>query len=405
MPAAYSHPVADPQRSAPDPDTGTQRLWPIFVGGFLGPFGGQVVTTMLPELAAAFDSDLAGVSAALTAYMVPFALLMIVSGTIAERIGRRRTVRLAYGLYAVSTLGCLLAPNLEVFLVARALQGTANAFITPVLAGAITEAVPPAKLGRSIGLLGSIQAAGQALAPLAGGAAAAWHWESAFVVVMISAIVLFFVPPPDSTMPAPASSAERWKALLNRQLLLSAVLAMLSFITGMALMLLTALFARDTVGVNATVAGLMVASFGIAGLLGGRGAGSLLDRFGRLQIGIIGFLLLGCGPIIVSLTAGLSPVTGAIVGACGLALSGVSSTAVRALTQMLALTSAPANRAGASSISQAAQFGGSAIAPFLFMPIYEAGHGVLALQLAAVPAGLGALILIVVLSVGRRTRS
>lgn len=359
---------------------------------------------MLPELAAAFDTDLAAASWALTAYMIPFALLMIVSGTVAERVGRRLTVRLAYLLYAISTLLCLLAPNLEVFLFARVLQGTANAFITPVLAGAITEAVPPQRLGRSIGLLGSIQAAGQALAPLAGGAAAAFRWESAFVLVALSAAVLFFVPPPNSTVPPPASSAERWKALLNPQLLLSAVLAMLSFLTGMALMLVGALFARDTVGVSSTVAGLMVAAFGIAGLLGGRAAGQLLDRFGRLQIGIIAFVLLGCGPIIVSLTAGLSPVFGAIVGAAGLALSGVSSTAVRALTQMLALTSAPANRAGASSISQAAQFGGSAIAPFLFMPIYAAGHGVLALMLAAVPAGIAALILVIVLSARRISR-
>lgn len=374
----------------------TGRLWPIFIGGFLGPFGGQLTTTMLPELARDFDTTVEATSITITAYLVPFALFMVVSGTIAERVGRRRTVRAAFILYAATSIACALAPNLEFFTAARALQGVGNAFITPVLAAAITEAVPPSQLGGALGMLGSVQAAGQALAPLAGGLAAAVRWEIAFLVVAVSASVLVFLPPPDSTQEFTGSTADRWKALANRQLVLAAFLAMLSFLVSMGLMLLTALYARDVLGVGPTAAGLMVAAFGIAGLASGRAGGRLMDRFGRVPVGAAGFLLLAMGPVLVAATAGLPRGLGITVAVFGVALAGVSVTTARALTQTLAVTSAPTNRSGASSIALACQFTGSSLAPVVFMPVYSAGLPGLALLLVGVPGVLGALILAVV---------
>ena len=99
----------------------------------MGPFGTVVIVPMFPELRAEFDASSSAVSLGFSLYLIPFALILLVSGTLGERWGRRRTVRGTYLLYAVASIGCALAPNLDVFIAARALQGVANAFITPLL--------------------------------------------------------------------------------------------------------------------------------------------------------------------------------------------------------------------------------------------------------------------------------
>ena len=98
---------------------------PLYVGGFLGPFGGAVLAVLIPELRDAFDATTTEIALAVPAYLVPFALLQLISGTLAERIGRRRVVTIAYTVYAVGSIGAAVAPGIEAFLVCRGIQGTA----------------------------------------------------------------------------------------------------------------------------------------------------------------------------------------------------------------------------------------------------------------------------------------
>src|SRR5687768_291822 len=98
----------------------------LHAGAFLGPFGGGLTVAMLPELGASFGVPAGTAALAVTAYMLPFAAVMVVSGTLGERWGRRRTVVTAYGVYALAALACVLAPTLPLFLAATAVLGAAN---------------------------------------------------------------------------------------------------------------------------------------------------------------------------------------------------------------------------------------------------------------------------------------
>ena len=138
---------------------------------------------MLPELGASYGVPSSAAAVSVTAYLLPFAALQVVSGTLGERWGRRRTVRIAYVVYTAASLLCALAPTFALFLAARALQGVANAFTTPLLFAALASSVAPERLGRALGWFGSLQAAGQTSAPLIGGAAAEIDWRWAFVGV------------------------------------------------------------------------------------------------------------------------------------------------------------------------------------------------------------------------------
>ncbi|MFD1151236.1 MFS transporter, partial [Saccharothrix hoggarensis] len=151
---------------------GRVRLAALYAGGFLGPFGGAMTSSVLPEVGADFGVSAGSAAATLTGYLVPFALLMLVSGTLGERWGARRTVRIAYGGYVVASLLCAVAWSFPVLMGGRALQGAANAFTTPLLLAAIAAVTPQARLGRALGVFASMQAAGQTSAPLLGGLAA-----------------------------------------------------------------------------------------------------------------------------------------------------------------------------------------------------------------------------------------
>jgi MFS family permease len=132
---------------------------PLYVGGFIGPFGGAIIAVLIPQIRDAFDTTTSVVAAAIPAYLVPFAALQLVSGTIGERLGRRRVVRGGYIAYALFSVLTAVAPSMGIFLAARALQGAANAFLTPLLLAGLADAAPPGRIGRSVGTFAAVQTA------------------------------------------------------------------------------------------------------------------------------------------------------------------------------------------------------------------------------------------------------
>lgn len=370
------------------------RLWPLYLGGFLGPFGSPIVTTMVPELSAEFDVSVALASTTVTSYLIPFALLMLASGTLAEKWGRKRTVQIGYLAYALASIGCALAPSFEVLTFFRILMGASNAFTTPVLVAAITDVVARDQLGRTLGMFGAMQATGQAMSPLAGGVAADLHWSLAFYAIALVAVVLALLPPADSREPFIGSQRERWKALANRQLVIASVTAALSFFTLMIVGVVGVLYLRDEFGMGATAAGLVLAIYGLAGLASGRWSGGLMDRYGQVRIGGLAHLVSGVFAGLVGLTALVGGAPGIVLACLLLAVAGGAATATRAVVQQLAATSAPTNRSGATSVMLACQFGAAALVPVLWVPIYQLDP-LLAMTTGGVPALLGGVVLLV----------
>ena len=67
----------------------TTQTLPYLVGGFLGPFGTMAVISIYPELRQSFDASTAAVTWSFSGYLFAMAGLLLVSGTIGERLGRR----------------------------------------------------------------------------------------------------------------------------------------------------------------------------------------------------------------------------------------------------------------------------------------------------------------------------
>lgn len=372
-----------PATGSPQP-----RRWPLYLGGFLGPFGGAVTNTMLPELADALGTDLQTASTNVLWFMLPFSATLLVSGSLAQRWGRGRTIRGGFLLYVVASLVCVLAAWLPpaavvpVFMAGRALQGIANAFTTPVLVALLSEFVPRERLGATLGIFASMQAAGQAFSPLVGGVAAELDWRGAFVASGLVALVLAQVTPTGNA--GQSGGPTDWRALANPRLVQSASIAFTAQVSVTGVTLLAALVATDRFGLSPTARGLVVALYGVAGLVSGRLAGRLADRFGTRQVGITSLLVLALSTALV----GLAPWVVLLVLLVG--LIGAAGTATRVLTNTLALNSTPGNTGGATSITMAAQFLGGSFVPLL-IPLYLVSPAA-ATGAAGAVVGIGALI-------------
>src|SRR3954468_5474476 len=258
---------------------------PFYVGGFLGPFGGGVVAVLVPQLRDAFDATTAGVAASIPAYLVPFAAFQLVSGTLGERLGRRRVVRTGYIAYALLSVLAAFVPTLGAFLLVRALQGSANAFLTPLLLAGLADEVPPRQIGRAVGTFAAVQTAAVALAPLGGGALGAIDWRLAFVSQSVVACVLALMPPANA---AKRAEAPRLRAGFTRRvgLLSGAAFTAYAGVTGVGF--LVAVLAADEFGLGSVTRGALLAGFGIAGMLVGRASGDAVDRFGRIPVALTG---------------------------------------------------------------------------------------------------------------------
>src|SRR3954451_11140254 len=261
---------------------------PFYVGGFLGPFGGGVVAVLVPQLRDALDATTAGVALSIPAYLVPFAALQLVSGTLGERLGRRRVVRTGYIVYAFLSVLAAFVPTLGAFLGVRALQGCANAFLTPLLLAGLADEVPPRQLGRAVGTFAAVQTAAVALAPLGGGALGALDWRLAFLSQSLVACGRALTPPADA---ARRAEAPRLRAVFTRRvgLLSGAAFTGYAGVTGVGF--LVAVLAADEFGLSSIARGVLLAGFGVAGMLLGRAAGDAVDRFGRVPVALTGIVI------------------------------------------------------------------------------------------------------------------
>ncbi|MDV7242114.1 MULTISPECIES: MFS transporter [Rhodococcus] len=351
------------ERSPESLRSALQRL-ALYGGGFLGPFGGGIVVSILPEIGDDLGVGAAAAASSLTAYLLPFALVMLVSGTLGARWGRTRTVRAAYAVYLVSSLACFLAPTLPLFLGARVLQGCSNSFTTPLLLAALAASTPKKRLGRALGIFGAFQAAGQSSAPLVGGLAAEIDWRLSFLVIALVAAAFGLIGIPDAARDEPGAARPRLRDALTLPVLRMGVVALLGWGALGGLSFLVAFRAEDVFGLSPTQRGLLLTGFGVAGILTARLVGGVIDRIGARTAVVIGAV---AGAVLITAAGTVSLL--AVVAVAWFA-AGAAGQFILVGVNAAVLGSSGPNRGGAVSVVQALRFTGNALAPITLTPVY-----------------------------------
>ncbi|WP_190813109.1 MFS transporter [Saccharopolyspora pogona] len=337
----------------------------LHIGGLLGPFGGGVVSAMLPELSRSFAVSQGIAATSLTVYLLPFAIVMLVSGSLGERWGMSRSIRIAYAGYVVVALLAAFAPWFWLFQTSRALQGIANAFTTPLLLAKLAAVTPKERLGRALGTYGAMQAIGQTSAPLVGGLAAEGSWQWAFVGLAAAAAALAISPLPadsrDGAAQRPASLLDAWRI----SVLLTGGVAFVAWACLAGLPFLVSFRLDDAFSLSPGARGLVLTAYGVAGAIGARLTGGAVDRYGQRAVVCVGLLFGALAVAPIGLVAWLPAVAvaWAVGGVCGqLILVGIHATA---------LTGGASGRGGTISVVTALRFLGMSAAPAAFTGLYR----------------------------------
>ncbi len=141
-----------------------------------------VVNLALPLIGRGLHAGVAGLQWTVAAYTVTTASLMLTSGSIGDRFGRRTVLVAGLSVFTLASVGCGLAPDIGALIACRALQGAAGSALTPMAMGIITAMfADSAARARVLGLWSGTFGLGMVAGPVAGGMlAASWGWRSLF---------------------------------------------------------------------------------------------------------------------------------------------------------------------------------------------------------------------------------
>ncbi|WP_433784224.1 DHA2 family efflux MFS transporter permease subunit [Actinomycetospora sp. CA-101289] len=190
------HPAVE-TRSTPVEETLMRSWWPlvaICLGTFVLLVDVTIVNVALPPIAASLGTSFSALQWVIDGYALALAALLMVTGTLADRFGRRRLYLAGLGVFAASSLACGLAPSAGALVAARVAQGCGGAAMFATTAALIATTYQGPRRGTAFGVWGAVNGLAAACGPLLGGLLTeAWGWRAIFLVnlpVVAVAVVL-----------------------------------------------------------------------------------------------------------------------------------------------------------------------------------------------------------------------
>jgi EmrB/QacA subfamily drug resistance transporter len=160
-----------------------------------------VLNVALPSLQRDLHASTSGLQWTIDAYTLVLASLLMLAGSTADRIGRKRVFMSGLVVFSVGSLLCSLAPNLSLLVVFRMVQAVGGSMLNPVAMSIITNTFTDAReRARAIGVWGAVVGISMAAGPLVGGLlvqSVSWRaifWINLPVGLAALLLTLRFVP-------------------------------------------------------------------------------------------------------------------------------------------------------------------------------------------------------------------
>lgn len=337
---------------------------------FAAAFDNFLIAPMLVSIASDMGSTLAAAASMASAYFFAYGLMQPVWGVASDRLGRVAVVRLGLLGAALTGAACTAAPSMELLVLGRLLAGGTLAAVVPSSITYAGDAFPVERRQAVIADLNASYSTGIAVGTIAGGATATYlSWRVGFVASAALAGVLAVAL---SRLPnRPGSGvghllqrlrtvlATPW-ALVVIALALVEGASLLGFLTFLAPALVAA-------GHRPGVAGLVVATYGVAVMLWTRVVKRWVGRLRPAALMALGALMLVAGYGSAALSPGVAGILAASV------LVGGALAFLHSMLQVWATEVLPSARALVVALFAGALFVGSAASTRVFAPL--AGEG------------------------------
>jgi MFS family permease len=356
-----------------------RQLIPLYLGAATGPMGGIGIVTLLPVLAKALSVEFGTISLTIPFYMVPFIIVQMFSGSIAQLFDVRKTLLFGFGVYCLGALLCGLSLNMWMLLGSRVIQGIGAAFLTPIIMAMIGELVPERHVGKAIGVLGLAYTVGVTLGPLISGLTEVrYGWPGFFYfLAILSAVPGFFywissreikrIEGQKESIPAILPVLKN--ALIQPGVLFMGFSAFCLFIGYIGIMTFTADHLKAQFNLPSDQIGTMLSFTGFSGIIAAPISGFLGDRLGRGTVFILGTVI-AFSSLLLMATIDYSYSTYLIFF---LILGAGTATAWTNLNTM-AVEISPTLRKPVTSVYNAIKFTGYAISPVVLLALYAPFH-------------------------------
>jgi EmrB/QacA subfamily drug resistance transporter len=167
-----------------------------------------IVNLALPSIRSDLDASVAKLQWTIDAYTLVIASLLMVSGSTADRVGRRRTFQVGLVLFGVGSLLCGFAQSIDLLIAFRMLQAIGGSMLNPVAMSIITNTfTAPRERAQAIGVWGGVVGLSMAVGPVVGGVlvdSAGWRsifWINVPVALVAVLLTALYVPESRAAVP------------------------------------------------------------------------------------------------------------------------------------------------------------------------------------------------------------
>lgn len=154
-------------------------LWTMMIGFFMILVDSTIVAVAIPAITESLNATYNGVIWVNSAYLLAYAVPLLITGRLGDRFGPRRMYILGLAVFTVSSLACGLAGSVGVLIAARAFQGLGGAMLTPQTMSLMIRTFSPSERGSAMGVWGAVAGVATIVGPLLGGVfvdLGGWEW-------------------------------------------------------------------------------------------------------------------------------------------------------------------------------------------------------------------------------------
>lgn len=282
----------------------------------LASLGTSIANIALPTLSIVFSAPFAQVQAVVVAYLVALTITVVIAGQLGDRHGLKPMLMTGLVIYGGASLLCGFASNLGLLVGARALQGIGAAFLMTLAMALARQTAGKERIGRAMGLLGTVSALGMAIGPSLGGLLIELAgWRSLFWLQLLLAVVAFIfatVTLPEDSNKSLLAKTRLW-SVMDRQLAPSLILNLLVFAIMMTTLTVGPYFLSLGLELQATQVGLIMAAGPVISIFSGIPSGRLVDSWGSHRVLLLGLSLLTAGAFLFAFLPNMMGVGGYVL--------------------------------------------------------------------------------------------
>jgi EmrB/QacA subfamily drug resistance transporter len=179
--------------------TGIALIAATVLASGVASYDANVVKVAVPAIGRSLGAGVTALQWTLTSYLITVAALLLLSGALADRFGRRRLLFVGLLMMAVFSVACAVAPSVGTLIAARAAQGVGAALVVPNSLALVQGTLRDSDRARGIGIWAALETLGTTVGPYVGG----WlvdhsSWRAVFLLniplILASLAALWYVP-------------------------------------------------------------------------------------------------------------------------------------------------------------------------------------------------------------------